>query len=97
VVGTTASLPALLGYVVLGRITAAGVAAGEASWLHWGMLGIGAVATVALTLRIGQLLSHARLMPKPLREAIDVALRRQREPEIASPAVGEATETRGVR
>ena len=89
-VGTTASLPALLGYVVLGRITAVGVAAGEAGWLHWGMLGIGAAATIALTLRIGQLLSHARLMPQPMREAINVALRRPREPEGGPPSVGKA-------
>src|SRR5580658_5000497 len=43
VVGTCASLPALLGYVFLGRIAAAGLASGEASWLHWTMLGVGAV------------------------------------------------------
>lgn len=76
VVGTTASLPALFGYVVLGRIMAAGIAAGEAGWLHWGMLGIGAVATVGLTLRIGQLLSRARLVPPIKRDAVNAALRR---------------------
>jgi uncharacterized membrane protein YdjX (TVP38/TMEM64 family) len=80
VLGTCASLPALLGYVVLGRITAAGLAAGQAGWLHWGMLAIGAVATVGLTLRIGQLLSRARLVPPSMRDAVSVALRRQRTP-----------------
>jgi uncharacterized membrane protein YdjX (TVP38/TMEM64 family) len=81
VVGTCASLPALLGYVFLGRIAAAGLAAGEASWLHWTMLGVGAVATVVLTLRIGQLLSRAGIVPPSVRDAVSVALRRPRDQE----------------
>lgn len=81
VIGTCASLPALLGYIFLGRIAAAGLASGEAGWLHWGMLAIGAVATVGLTLRIGQLLSRARLVPPSMRDAISVTLRRPRETE----------------
>jgi uncharacterized membrane protein YdjX (TVP38/TMEM64 family) len=81
VLGTCASLPALLGYVFLGRIAAAGLASGKAGWLHWGMLAVGAVATVGLTFRIGQLLSRARLMPPSMRDALSVALRRPREVE----------------
>ena len=70
ILGTCASLPALLGYVFLGRIAAAGLAAREAGWLHWGMLAVGAVATIGLTLRIGQLLSRARLVPPSMRGAL---------------------------
>jgi uncharacterized membrane protein YdjX (TVP38/TMEM64 family) len=83
VLGTCASLPALLGYVFLGRIAAAGLASGEAGWLHRGMLAVGAVATVGLTLRIGQLLSRAGLLPPSMRDAVGVALRRPRQAEDA--------------
>jgi uncharacterized membrane protein YdjX (TVP38/TMEM64 family) len=81
VLGTCASLPALLGYVFIGRIAAAGLASGEAGWLHWTMLGVGAVATVVLTLRIGQLLSRAGIVPPSVRDAVSVALRRPRDQE----------------
>jgi uncharacterized membrane protein YdjX (TVP38/TMEM64 family) len=83
VIGTCASLPALLGYVFLGSIAAAGLASREAGWLHWGMLAVGAVATIGLTLRIGQLLSRARLVPPSMRDAVSVALRRPRLAEDA--------------
>jgi uncharacterized membrane protein YdjX (TVP38/TMEM64 family) len=69
IVGTCASLPALLGYVFLGRIASAGLAAGDAGWLRLAMLGVAAVATIALTWRIGQLLLRARLVPESLRSA----------------------------
>ncbi len=45
------------------------------------MLAVGAVATVGLTLRIGQLLSRARQVPPSMRDAVGVALRRPRETE----------------
>jgi uncharacterized membrane protein YdjX (TVP38/TMEM64 family) len=79
VAGTTASLPALLGYVVSGRIIATGLAGNEVGWLHWGMSAVGTVATIGLTLRIGQLLSHARRMPPSVRQAVHNALRRPLE------------------
>jgi uncharacterized membrane protein YdjX (TVP38/TMEM64 family) len=75
IVGTCASLPALLGYVFLGSIAAAGLSAGDASWLRWIMLGVAAVATIGLTWRMGQLLLRARLVPESLRSAAGIALR----------------------
>jgi len=84
-IGTTASLPALLGYVMLGRITAMGLAAGEAGWLHWGLLGIGAIATAGLTLRLGQLLSRARILP-PLRAPLRAGPGLSRDANPVAPA-----------
>ncbi|MDE1145715.1 MAG: VTT domain-containing protein [Azospirillaceae bacterium] len=62
--GTLASLPALLGYVVAGQV--AGALArdwngGAAPW-HLAGLALGALATVILTLRLGQLARRAGLM-----------------------------------
>jgi predicted Na+-dependent transporter len=90
VVGTCASLPALLGYVFLGRIAAAGLASGQAGWLHWTMLAVGALATIGLTLRIGQLLSRARLVPASMQDAVSVALRRPRGSQLAPDEKSEA-------
>ena len=55
--GTLASLPALLGYVVLGRLAGAGeqAANSEAGIARWSLLGVGILATLILTLRIGRL------------------------------------------
>ena len=55
--GTLASLPALLGYVVMGHLAGSGLQAAThgAGMTRWVMLGIGLVATLALTLRIGRL------------------------------------------
>lgn len=52
--GTLASLPALLGYVFLGSLTDTGISAwtGGGSPVRWLMLGLGAVATLLLTLRL---------------------------------------------
>lgn len=87
VLGTCASLPALLGYVFLGQLAATGLDAGEAGWLHWTLLAVAAVATVALTLRVGQLLMRANSVPDPLRDAAKAALRRPAEPKaVATPA-----------
>lgn len=83
VLGTCASLPALLGYVFLGRLAAAGLATGEAGWLRWSMLGVAALATIGLTLRSGQLLMRAGLVPASLRDAAGLGTRRSREPAVA--------------
>lgn len=56
--GTLASLPALLGYVAVGAFTKAGLALGHAQMglLHGVLLGVGAIATVLIGLRIQQML-----------------------------------------
>jgi uncharacterized membrane protein YdjX (TVP38/TMEM64 family) len=58
-IGTAASLPALAGYVYLGTLADAGLSAWTtgAAPLRWAMLGLGGLATVALTVvgyRIGR-------------------------------------------
>ena len=60
-IGTLAALPALLGYVLLGRIARSGISAGfsGASSLQWTLLGVGALATVAATASIGRLVRQA--------------------------------------
>lgn len=80
VLGTTASLPALLGYVVLGQIGTASLAGGEMGWVRWTALGVGALATVWLTLHLGRLLARAGVVPADLRRTLDAALRRPPEP-----------------
>jgi uncharacterized membrane protein YdjX (TVP38/TMEM64 family) len=69
--GTLASLPALLGYVCLGRLAQAGLAAGAsgAGPLRWTLLGLGALATVVLTLRLGRILARAGLLGGRAKEA----------------------------
>jgi uncharacterized membrane protein YdjX (TVP38/TMEM64 family) len=64
-IGTLASLPALLLYVVLGTLGAHGLAAQNAgrSPLHLVLIGVGIAATVLLTLRLGQILAKALRMP----------------------------------
>jgi len=59
--GTLASLPALLGYVFLGTLADAGLSAWSsgAQPLHWAMLGVGVVATLALTVMVGRLARKA--------------------------------------
>jgi uncharacterized membrane protein YdjX (TVP38/TMEM64 family) len=66
--GTLAALPALLGYVTLGMVASAGlqsVAETSASGggLRWVLLAVGAVATLALIVRSGALLSACGLLP----------------------------------
>jgi uncharacterized membrane protein YdjX (TVP38/TMEM64 family) len=57
VLGTLASLPALLGYVAVGSIAQSGLAIWRdgAGPLRWALLGVGAVATLLLTVRIGRI------------------------------------------
>jgi uncharacterized membrane protein YdjX (TVP38/TMEM64 family) len=59
--GTLASLPALLGYVFIGSLADAGLAAQAAGahWLYLMLLAAGALAAVALTLRIRQIAAAA--------------------------------------
>ncbi len=56
--GTLASLPALLGYVVMGRMAGAGLSslsANEAHPVRWALLALTAAATVLLTLRLARI------------------------------------------
>ncbi len=64
-IGTLASLPALLLYVVLGTLGAHGLAAGAQGQapVHLFLIGIGIAATLLLTLRLGQILARALRMP----------------------------------
>jgi uncharacterized membrane protein YdjX (TVP38/TMEM64 family) len=61
VLGTIASLPALLGYVYIGALTEAGLSAWTtgATPVQWAVLGFGGLATAALTLIIGRLARRA--------------------------------------
>lgn len=54
--GTLAAMPALFGFVLLGSLTQDGLAvwSSGASPMRLGLLGLGIVATMALTLRLGQ-------------------------------------------
>lgn len=59
-IGTLAALPALFGYVLLGVLAGSGVAGWSSSNPLGGwMLAFGALATLGLTLRIGQLVARA--------------------------------------
>jgi len=59
--GTIASLPALLGYVYIGTLAEAGLSAWTtgAGPLQWAILGFGGLATAVLTLIIGRLAHRA--------------------------------------
>ncbi len=59
--GTLFAMPALLGYVVLGSIAQVGFHAEQAgtSPYKWALLGVGAVATLVLTAKVGQLVRLA--------------------------------------
>ena len=58
-IGTTASLPALIGYVGMGAIAGAGLSAWTSAVgpLQWGLLGLGLAATLALILQVGDVVS----------------------------------------
>ena len=56
-IGTLAALPALLGYVCVGRLSDANLtASGATGGINVALLGFGAVATVLLTARIGAMM-----------------------------------------
>ena len=62
--GTLAALPALLGYVVLGSLTKAGllgVGAGLAP-IHWALLAAGVAATIVLIVYVGRLAARSGLL-----------------------------------
>ncbi len=63
--GTLASLPALLGYVVLGALANEGLLATQrnAGPLRWALLAVGVTATGLVTLRIGRMLAATGLLP----------------------------------
>lgn len=65
--GTLASLPALLGYVALGRLAGLSTAAslGRTQPLHWALLAMAVAATLFLTLRMGRIVRHALRLPEP--------------------------------
>jgi uncharacterized membrane protein YdjX (TVP38/TMEM64 family) len=65
-IGTLASLPALLGYVIIGALTKAGSAAAAhgSGLVQWLLIGGGLAATVFLTLHIGRLAAAAGLVSR---------------------------------
>ncbi|GAC1484520.1 MAG: hypothetical protein NVS2B11_10200 [Acetobacteraceae bacterium] len=62
--GTLASLPALMGYVAVGALARHGVTGGAMGPLNWVLLAVGGVATVALILRSGAMLARFGLLPR---------------------------------
>lgn len=62
-IGTLAALPALLGYVCIGRLGEASLAGYGSGWIEMALLGLGAVATILLSLWI------AAMIRSSLREA----------------------------
>ena len=59
VIGTMAAMPALFGYVLLGTLAESGMAVWTSSNpLQVWLLGFGFIATLALTLRVGQLVAR---------------------------------------
>ena len=68
VVGSLAALPALLGYVVLGALAAAGwssIASGESQPVRLGLLALAVGATALLTLRLARIVSRVLRLPAP--------------------------------
>lgn len=66
-IGTLAAMPALFGYVLLGALAGSGVAAWSSSTPLGGwLLALGALATLALTLRVGQLVARVVRRAAPL-------------------------------
>ena len=66
-VGTLAAMPALFGYVLLGALAGTGVAAQASGGPLGGwLLAVGLVATLVLTLRIGQLIARVVRPAAPL-------------------------------
>jgi uncharacterized membrane protein YdjX (TVP38/TMEM64 family) len=74
--GTLASLPALLGYVVLGQMAAGGLSSEHVGWLHWSMTAIGIAATVALALKIGSLLIRVGMVSPSVVRQFNAAINR---------------------
>ncbi len=73
VIGTLAAMPALFGYVLLGTLADSGIAVWSSSNPLGGwMLALGACATLALTLRVGQLVARV-IRPAPASLSEDLA------------------------
>jgi uncharacterized membrane protein YdjX (TVP38/TMEM64 family) len=73
VIGTLAAMPALFGYVLLGTLAESGMAVWSSSNPLGGwMLALGACATLALTLRVGQLVARV-VRPAPASLGEDLA------------------------
>lgn len=71
-IGTLASLPALLGYVVLGKLAGAGLNAlstRQAQPLRWTLLALAIAATALLTLRLGRIIAKVMRLPTTPSEA----------------------------
>nr|WP_321983706.1 VTT domain-containing protein [uncultured Lichenicoccus sp.] len=65
-IGTLASLPALLGYVVLGHLSRSGLAAlaaHQTGWLRWTLLGLAIAASALLTLKLGGIVRRVMRLP----------------------------------
>jgi uncharacterized membrane protein YdjX (TVP38/TMEM64 family) len=64
-IGTLAAMPALFGYVLLGSLTQSGLAIWStgASPTRLGLLAVGVVATLALTLRLGRIARKVGFLP----------------------------------
>lgn len=69
-IGTLASLPALCGYVFIGTLADRGLSAWSTGTgpVRWGLLGIGALATLLLILRLGQIVVKLGLATSPVRD-----------------------------
>lgn len=61
--GTFASLPSLAGYVSAGALARYGLDNGGSGFVHWALLGLGALATAWLVIRSGALLARCGLLP----------------------------------
>jgi uncharacterized membrane protein YdjX (TVP38/TMEM64 family) len=68
IVGTLASFPALGGYVFIGTLADTGLSswASGATPVHWLILGLGGVATLALVVRTGQIAAKLGLVSRPI-------------------------------
>ena len=64
--GSLASLPALLGYVVLGHLSGSGLsglAGHDRGWLHWSFLALSVAATLLLILKLNRILRQVMRLP----------------------------------
>jgi uncharacterized membrane protein YdjX (TVP38/TMEM64 family) len=66
-IGTLASLPALCGYVSIGKLADTGLSAWStgASPIRWALLGVGGLATLIFIVRLGQIAMKLGLASRP--------------------------------
>lgn len=81
--GTLGSLPALAGYVFLGTLANAGLFlwVNGSHPVYWLLLGLGGLATLALTIRMGQIAFRAGFIPHP--DGLAAAIKRRPPPHPA--------------